>query len=102
MTKNWKFMIIRGISKIMLKVGKKFFLSSKFVQTSRRIADLVLESVDEEVFEIQGLKIKRGKSMRYLILAEEYEPSETNLIKKLVGFYFVASNILSSLYYLLL
>ena len=84
MRQTWKLLFIRGISKILLKIGKNFFLSSRFVQISKKIADLVLKSVDDEIFEIQGFKIKRTKNMRYLILAGDYETSETNLTKKLV------------------
>ena len=53
---------------------------------SRKIADKALENslANDEICEIQGFKIRRGKSMRYLILAEEYEPAETDLIKKYV------------------
>jgi FkbM family methyltransferase len=81
-----KLAIFRFFTKVLLKFGKRFFLSSRFVQVSRKIADLALKnSLEEgEICEIQGFKIKRGKSMRYLILAEEYEPAETNLIKKYV------------------
>ena len=81
-----KLTIFRFLVKVFLKFGKRFFLSSRFVQISRKIADLALKSSLEEgeICEIQGFKIKRGKSMRYLILAEEYEPAETNLIKKYV------------------
>ena len=78
--------IIRFFAKIFLKFGKGLFLSSRFVQMSRKIADKALENslANDEICEIQGFKIRRGKSMRYLILAEEYEPAETDLIKKYV------------------
>ena len=78
--------VIRFFAKISLKFGKGFFLSSRFIQTSRKIADKALENSlpNDEIYEIQGFKIKRGKSMRYLILTGEYEPAETDFIKKYV------------------
>ena len=79
-----KLKLIRYISKFLLKIGKKFILSSSLVQVSRKIADLALKNTipDNEVFEIQGFKMKIGKATRYLLLAEDYEPSTTKLINK--------------------
>lgn len=79
-----KLNLIRFISKFLLKLGGRFFLSSSMVSSSRKIADFVLKSAisEDRILELQGFKIKLGDATRYLALVGDYEPSVTNLLKK--------------------
>lgn len=81
-----KLRLIRCISKFLLKIGGRSLSShsSPFLPLIYKTADLVLKGagLESEIFEIQGFKIKRGRTTRLLILTgESPEQSTIALIK---------------------
>ena len=78
-----KLKIIQSISRLLYKVGFWRLSTHPLTQpTIYKIADKVVESISkDEFFEIQGFKIKRGKTTRKLFLTGDYEQVTTSIIK---------------------
>ena len=78
-----KSMIIRPIVKFILKIGGRNFLS-KIGIDEVKAADFMVRQVlgDGETYEVQGFKLKRGRTTRIPILTGEIDPAITALIKK--------------------
>ena len=77
--------LIKHLVKFLLKGGGHFIKYSRGTPLFYRLADLLVAFVSsqEEVFEIDGFKIKKGRTTRLMILTREPpEPATTNLIKK--------------------
>lgn len=68
----------------MKKIGGKSFRSSSIVPIGYPIADFFVKRMiaDDGIFEMQGFKIKKGRTTRISILTGEFEHSTTELIKK--------------------
>ena len=75
--------IIQITSKILLKIGGNYLRHSP---TMYKFADKIVKKMatSNEVFEIQGFRMKRGKTTRLMILTGEHEPATTDLIKSIV------------------
>lgn len=75
--------IIRIVSKFMMKLGGDLFKKS---YTMHKLADFVVKKTmdSDDIFEIQGFKMKKGRTTRLLILTGEHEPATTDLINKQV------------------
>lgn len=78
-----KLRLIRAIFKFLMRIGGKFIISSSLSPLTYRIADFFVKRVlgTDGIFEINGLKMKKGRTTRYAILTGELESSTTNLIK---------------------
>lgn len=75
--------IIQITSKILLKIGGDYL---RYSPTMYKFADKIVKKMltGNEVFEIQGFRMKRGKTTRLMILTGEHEPATTDLIKLIV------------------
>ena len=78
-----KSMIIRPIVKFILKIGGRNFLRTIGIDEAKA-ADFMVRQVlgDGETYEVQGFKLKRGRTTRIPILTGEIDPAITALIKK--------------------
>ena len=78
-----KSMIIRPIVKFILKIGGRNFLRTIGIDEAKA-ADFMVRQVlgDSETYEVQGFKLKRGRTTRIPILTGEIDPAITALIKK--------------------
>jgi len=76
-------MIIRPIVKFILKIGGRNFLRTIGIDEAKA-ADFMVRQVlgDSETYEVQGFKLKRGRTTRIPILTGEIDPAITALIKK--------------------
>jgi len=74
---------MRSIFKIIGKVGEKIPGWTHHPLTYK-IADMLVNRITSEngIFEIHGLKMKRGRTTRYMVLTGEYEEETMNLLKK--------------------
>jgi len=87
MNLQFKLKLIRFLSKNFLKIGGKSLASNNSALTPimYKIADFVIKktNLENEIFKIQGFKIKKGRTTRQLILTGEFhEPSAISFIKK--------------------
>ncbi len=73
----------RRLFKLLNKIGGKFILSSSISPITYKIADFLIKVMLEKdgTFEINGFKVKRGRTTRFAILTGEFEPSTIKLIK---------------------
>jgi len=78
-----KSMIIRPIVRFILKIGGRNFLRTIGIDEAKA-ADFMVRQVlgDSETYEVQGFKLKRGRTTRIPILTGEIDPAITALIKK--------------------
>jgi len=78
-----KPMIIRPIVRFILKIGGRNFLHIIGIDEAKA-ADFMVRQVlgDSETYEVQGFKLKRGRTTRIPILTGEIDPAITALIKK--------------------
>lgn len=74
----------RTIFRFFLKTSRGFLKSGSLSPIVYPIADYFVDKImgGKDVFEIQGFKMKKGKTTRLPILTGEIEPAATNLIKK--------------------
>jgi len=81
-----KSSIIRPLMRFFLKIGGRNFLRRIGIDETKA-ADFVVKQVlgDDEIYEVQGFKLKRGRTTRIPILTGEIDPAITSLIKKNVG-----------------
>lgn len=87
MNLQFKLKLIRFVSKKLLKMGVRTLISnnSKLIPIIFKIADFIIKktNLENEIFEIQGFKIKKGRTTRQLILTGEFhEPSIISIIEK--------------------
>jgi len=79
-----KIKLVKSLTKFLLSKGMGNVISHSPLRSSMyKIADYILKDAypENEVFEVQGFKIKRGTT-RKLLLAGDIYPSMTALIKK--------------------
>jgi len=83
-----KFSVIRIISKILMRVcGGLIVKKTIFSPIIRSVADELIEisTSENQIFEIDGFKVMRGRTTRHLFLVgESHEPYITKLIEKRV------------------
>lgn len=74
--------LIRSVFKFLMSVGGNFFRSPYLAPLSYRFADFFVKRFlgTDEVFEIGGFKMKKGRTSRLSILTGEIEPATTDLI----------------------
>jgi len=83
-----KFVVIRIISKMIMRVcGGLIVKRTRFSPIIESVADKLIESSTSknQIFEIDGFKVIRGRTTRHLFLVgESHEPHVTKLIEKTV------------------
>jgi len=74
---------LRIVFQFLIKKGGKFILSPSLSPITYKIADFLIKIMLEKdgIFEIDGFKVKRGRTTRFAILTGEFEPITINLIK---------------------
>jgi len=83
-TSRIKIALGKFVFRSLIKLGiRKLIVSLGINET--KIADYFVKQLIEEggIYEIDGFKLKKGRTTRLPILTGEIEPSQTNLIKKL-------------------
>ena len=72
--------------RFILKIGGRNFLRIIGIDETKA-ADFMVRQVlgKNEIYEVQGFKLKRGRTTRIPILTGEIDPAITSLIKKNVG-----------------
>ena len=78
-----KSAIIRPLMRFILKIGGRNFLRRIGIDETKA-ADFIVKQVlgDDEIYDVQGFKLKRGRTTRIPILTGEIDPAITLLIKK--------------------
>ena len=73
----------RKFFKFLNKIGGKFFLTPSIAPITYKITDFLIKIMFEKdgTFEVNGFKVKRGRTTRFAILTGEYESSTIKLIK---------------------
>ena len=81
---NIKLKALRLVSKFLMKTTGNFLKRKQFSGLTYRVADFLVKNTlsDDKIFEIQGFKMKGGKTTRLPILMGDVEPSTTELIKR--------------------
>lgn len=84
--KEIKLKLIRSVCKFLIRIGGGFFTSSLVSPMTYGVADFFVKRLlgNDEIFEIQGFKMKKGRTSRAIILTGDFEPSTTDLMKRLV------------------
>ncbi len=79
-----KLKLIRLFFRFFRKAGKNAVNSSRFSPIVYDFADYFVKKSlsSDETFEIEGFKMKRGRTTRLAVLTGEFEPSVSTLMKK--------------------
>ena len=75
--------MMRSVFKIVVKIGERIPGLTHHPVTYK-IADVLVNRVTSEngIFEIEGFKMKRGRTTRYMVLTGKYEEGTMDLMKK--------------------
>jgi len=82
---NFKIRIIQPFAKFIVNIGGRQFLNKIGIDETK-IADFVVKQVldENEVYEVSGFKLTKGRTTRLPILTGEIDPAISSLIKQYV------------------
>jgi len=77
--------VVQPLSKIFLRMGGRRFFQKVGINETK-VADYVVRKVIDSdlTYEVQGFKLKKGRTTRLAILTGEVDPSITKIIKNIV------------------
>ncbi len=81
---QFKKKLLRSIFRFLIRRGGHSLRSPTLAPVTYALADFMVKNFvkNDEILEIQGLKIKRGRTARLSLLTGEIEPSLTDFIKE--------------------
>ena len=84
-TNKIKLTLGKFFFKSLLKLGVRNFVAKLGIDETKLADYFVKQFVNEDgIYEIEGFKLKKGRTTRLPILTGEIEPSQTDLMKKIV------------------